>query len=63
MDSKCPNCGITDWLSVDHGERCSAKCLQCGQVKIGKSVRRIQAARVSAFLLELFPAADRHQNP
>jgi uncharacterized Zn finger protein len=67
MDSKCPSCGSTDWLSVGHGERRYAKCLQCGQIMLLQlptvASSPIPSAKVGAFLLGLFPAADRQQNP
>jgi hypothetical protein len=67
MDGKCPSCGSTDWLSVGHGERRYAKCLQCGQIKLLQrgtvALSPIPSAKVGAFLLDLFPAADRQNNP
>jgi hypothetical protein len=67
MDSKCPSCDGTDWLSVGHGERRYAKCLHCGQIKLLRlrtaALSPIPYAKVGAFLLDLFPAADRHHSP
>jgi hypothetical protein len=67
MDSKCPNCGGTEWLPARPGDRRCAKCLRCGQIKLLQIPTvvpsPIPAAKVGAFLLDLFPAADRQNNP
>ena len=67
MDGKCPRCDGTDWLSVGHGERRYVKCLHCGQIKLLQvrtaALSPTSYAKVGACLLDLFPAADRHQSP
>jgi len=63
MDSKCPSCDSTDWLSVGHGQRRHAKCRQCGQMRLlyvrGTAPSPAPPTEVSASLRDLFPAADR----